>query len=254
MKVVIKKSLLGIAAILGLGVLVPHALAAETSSQADSDVDLTYIKNDETTKPIDPSEPKDEIEDKPGTGEKGPLSIDYASSISFAKQKVSGAERIYYALPDFVTVKATGVEKEVPNYVQITDNRGTASGWTLQVKQQNALRSASGSELKGAFLTLNNAYASSKNGQVSAASKPSTRSNVDLVVTNTGEGEFSTLMSAKGEKENQVGQGIGTWTAGFLKNADQTEGVQVTVPANLKINQEKYTTTLVWLLSDTPGN
>ena len=44
--------------------------------------------------------------------------------------------------------------KEGPNYVQVTDNRGTEAGWSLKVKQEGQFKSTSGKELTGAAITF----------------------------------------------------------------------------------------------------
>lgn len=40
------------------------------------------------------------------------------------------------------------------NYVQVTDKRGTQSGWVLQIVQDNQFKSSTNDELTGAKLTL----------------------------------------------------------------------------------------------------
>ena len=52
------------------------------------------------------------------------------------------------------TVKAKDGNKEVPNFVQVTDNRGTNAGWKLSVTQNDQFKTADGKELTGATLTL----------------------------------------------------------------------------------------------------
>jgi hypothetical protein len=39
--------------------------------------------------------------------------------------------------PFLNAVGATDEVKEGPNYVQVTDNRGTEAGWSLKVKQED---------------------------------------------------------------------------------------------------------------------
>ncbi|MFH4233977.1 WxL domain-containing protein, partial [Acinetobacter baumannii] len=53
---------------------------------------------------------------------------------------------------------------EVPNYVQVTDNRGTNAGWKLTVTQNEQFKTTSNQELTGAALTLKNGILNSASG------------------------------------------------------------------------------------------
>ena len=57
-------------------------------------------------------------------------------------------------LPKNTRRGATDEVKEGPNYVQVTDNRGTEAGWSLKVKQEGQFKSTSGKELTGALSRL----------------------------------------------------------------------------------------------------
>ncbi|MGO2100855.1 WxL domain-containing protein [Vagococcus salmoninarum] len=219
--------------------------AADKESVAKSEGDIYYEKNDDKTDTVNPVDPEKEIEEKPGTGEKGPLSIDYISSLHFSKQKVSGSAKRYFALPDTVTEKGTGVQTEVPNYVQVTDNRGTGAGWNLKVKQDQQFEavSAKKSKLKGARLTFNNGTPRSSNLNSLA---PTTFKSVTLPLDDTSNtGSYVLVMDAKKTA------GIGTWVDAFDPNTDGTNGVQLDVPAGLTIEQSQYKTSLTWQLSAT---
>lgn len=49
----------------------------------------------------------------------------------------------------------------MPNYVQITDNRGTNVGWKLTVKQDDQFTTADGKKLDGAEIKLMNSVVNS---------------------------------------------------------------------------------------------
>ena len=92
----------------------------------------------------------------PPPGTPGPLSIDYASSFDFGINNISTQDKIYYAKSQ----KYADSILETPNYIQITDNRGTTAGWTLKVRevaqfhQENT--AAKHPVLEGAMLSLVN--------------------------------------------------------------------------------------------------
>ena len=106
---------------------------------------------DNPIKPVDPTTP----DGKPEPGTNGPLSIDFASSLYFGMQKITSKTEVYHAsLQKYED--AAGAEQEGPNFVQVTDNRGTESGWTLHVKQNGQFKTGKDQELKAAQIRLTN--------------------------------------------------------------------------------------------------
>lgn len=85
-------------------------------SSATSKTDLTLKSGSgENTKPIIPTDP---VDPDPSTGNKGSLTIPYASNITFGENEIQAVDTDYLAL------------NRAP-YVQVNDVRGGASGWTL---------------------------------------------------------------------------------------------------------------------------
>ena len=241
----VTKLVLGSSLILGSLVIGQiGAFAGETGDSARSTADVEYTVNTNPINPTDPTDPGNEIKpdpENPGTGNAGPLSIDYISNITFGQKVASGNAATYNAALSRVINKDDSA-KPVPNYVQVTDNRGTISGWNLAVKQEGQFKNTKGSLLGAAELSLLNGTANSANAVVGAI--PSTNKNIALKLNASGNGVNSTVMTATS------GQGSGTWTTMFGK--DTTEGadsVKLHVPANTKIEKGAYTTTLVWTLS-----
>jgi len=190
-------------------------------------------KPEEVVEPRDPKDPKDPHED----GTKGPLSIDYVSNFQFKTQKASGNNEVYYASLDRVKKKVDGSIIEVPNYVQVTDNRGTNAGWKLTVTQNEQFKTASNKALTGAALTL-------KNGTLNSASgndAPESLQNITLTP-----GVASDVVNAK------VDQGMGTWTNAFGQLEEAKNSVELSVPGKTKKEQAEYTTSLTWELKDAP--
>ena len=114
--------------------LAPAVSFAADGGEYDTNGVITFTPNNGTTDPVDPVDPTNPVKPvdptdpsgpKPGTA--GPLSIDYASSLDFGSQKITSKDEIYKAKAQKYLDK-DNVEKTGPNFVQVTDNRGTEKG------------------------------------------------------------------------------------------------------------------------------
>ncbi|NHI67388.1 WxL domain-containing protein [Lactococcus garvieae] len=221
-----------------------------------------FVAGNEITPPVSPGpeEPGKPVSPvwpggvTPPPGTPGPLSIDYASSFDFGINNISTQDKIYYAKSQ----KYADSTLETPNYIQITDNRGTTAGWTLKVRevaqfhQENA--AAKHPVLEGAMLSLVHPKAVSLN----EGTPPTAQEVLDLVP----------------EKETVVatavkGAGAGTWIIRWgnelvaqdtLNQAEQSvkenfsKDVQLFVPGKTVKDAASYTTQLNWILSELPQN
>ncbi|MEF7556567.1 WxL domain-containing protein [Bacillus thuringiensis] len=221
------------------------ALAADGGTM-NSKAFIQFEKNTDIVKPVSPLDPNIEVETKdpndpkdphePGTA--GPLSIDYVSNFQFETHKASGNNEVYYASLDSVTEKGVSDKTEVPNYVQVTDNRGTNAGWKLSVTQNDQFKTADNKELTGAALTLKNGTPNS------AAGSDAPTAAQDITLT---PGQASDVLTA------QEDQGMGTWVNTFGKSVeDAKKSVELSVPGKTKKEQAQYTTSLTWELKDAP--
>lgn len=135
-----KKNILAttLLSVLAINTMSMTIYAEEMSDSATSTAKITFEGNDtHSNKAVNPDNPDDPI-DKPdevdpddpnnhGTGDQGPLSIDYVSNISFGTQEISQNKKAYVAA-------------NAKPFVQITDKRGVADS----------------TELKGAILSFAN--------------------------------------------------------------------------------------------------
>ena len=201
----------------------------EHGDTAKSKAEVNLIKDPnadkEPTKPILPGDKVDPDIDgsklNPGTGHFGPMTIDYVSNLSFGEQKVSAKEETYNLGP----INNGDV------YTQVSDNRATGEGWTLNVKLEDEFKDGA-NVLKGAELSYPKGTVASVAG--SQATAPSVSNDVKV---NTKD---QIVMAAK------TGEGVGTWTDKFAK--DQ---VTLKVPGgNIAGN---YSAMIVWTLTDTPA-
>lgn len=188
-------------------------------------------ENPDPTNPVDPIDPPN-----PGTG--GALSIDYGSKFKFGSQKISTADKTYYAAPDEMK---DGTKK--PTYVQVTDKRGTLAGWKLNVSQPEQFKTAAGDELVGAELRFTKGDVASS---VDEKYKPTSTSS-DLIMTPGQNNHLA--VNAK------AGTGVGTWVYRFGSTVDENkDAVQLFVPGESVKLAQAYSTKLVWSLENTPDN
>lgn len=201
-------------------------------------------------KPFDPTTP----DNKPGAGTTGPLSIDFASSIDFGLNKITSKDVTYYATPQYYwSADESGADLSTarPNYVQISDKRGTNAGWTLTVRQNGQFKNAETQNKE-----LNSAEIKFVQGTPASAS-------LAMGVPNTYEvalkptGESSKVMGARATV------GAGTWVNAFgsVEDVDidgtltqKNTGISLSIPSTTPIDAVKYTTSLTWSLSEVPDN
>ncbi|EMG26899.1 hypothetical protein X560_2174 [Listeria fleischmannii 1991] len=209
-------------------------LAADVTSKGD----ITFTQN------TDPGKPE-----VPGTGEEidpgtpaptpGPLSINYVSNIHFANQMISGNDEVYYADLDKVTLANSGTEVEVPNFVQVSDNRGSNAGWHLTVEQVSQFKNGA-STLTGAKLSFKNAAMQSS--KATAANTPTAYS-FELDPAGTA----SDVINAEANK------GMGTWSTSFGDDTNGAKSISLSVPGDTAKIVGKYEAELKWTLTDTPA-
>lgn len=214
------------------------AVAAEYTSNGA----ITFEADNDPTKPVDPTDPEKPVDpvdptdpDGPNLGTAGPLSIDFASSFQFGNQKITSETMDYYAKLQEFTSGSAG-----PNYVQVTDKRGTQEGWSLSVIQNGQFKTAQNEVLAGASLSISYGTAISVTDMHYA---PTVVENHTFVP----DSEMN-LVNAP------VGKGMGTWIYRF--GADASEGakaVKLNVPGRSVKLAKEYRTTLTWNLKNVPG-
>lgn len=217
-------------------------LAADLSTNYNSNASISFIENTDPTAPVDPTNPDNPFDPdnptQPGTN--GPLSIDYASSLDFGTQKISTKNDYYFAKLTKGT-DSNDQPKSVPNYVQVTDNTGSNQGWNLNVTQTEEFTNTdTGHVLAGAALVFFGPTLLTLTG--SDAGKPIHEAEITPIV-----GQASRVVTAF---ENQ---GQGTWVISFTD--DDTGGAQsiaLVVPGASTKELGAYTTTLKWTLGQTP--
>lgn len=222
------------------------SVAAATASTANSTGTIRFIVGDDPNTPLNPTDPDNPNTTDPddpnnnGTGNVGPLTIDYVSNINFGNAKVKD---------NVMSLKALN---KTP-YVQIKDSREKASGWTLVAAITKPFTHTDNkSVLKGAVMNWNN-------GEVKAPSWNNSGKPEGNDFSLAGDGASSVVMSAKASGN----QGSGTWLDVFEdKEATGVQGqpeeklganskVTLKVPSP-EIKNGMYNAELTWTLTDTP--
>ncbi|GHU38147.1 hypothetical protein FACS1894193_10420 [Bacilli bacterium] len=203
--------------------------------------------------PVDPNKPDPTLPvfpqnpdgSKPEPGGDGPLTIDFASSFDFGVHDISNQDQTYVAKAQryFDSADLTS------NYVQVTDRRGTFSGWELKVMEisqftQIATGPQKYKELKGATISFKNPKPASLNDQYAPKAQ---------AIQNLIPGVETQIALAS------LGEGAGTWVIrwGSQENLTQdglSPDVTLFVPGATPKDATAYQTTLNWILSDLPKN
>lgn len=276
MKNTTKFTLLSALVLSGLGSLATTTCAAEETAVRSTDAQVKFAPSDDPTDPVDPTDPTNLIDPidptdptkpvDPGTD--GPLRLDYVSNFDFGIQKISSTDQTYQAKAQMVKTKG-GSMKAVPNYAQITDNRGTLEGWSLSVKQNGQFISeTSKKSLTGATINITNASLSTGSESPASIILPNLTLNAEgasqiVMGVKTGEGA-GTFVYQMGKVENLKenidavkDESTGSKDAAGKDKADtriESSDVTLKVPGGTQKMSEKYATTLTWTLADAPAN
>ena len=241
-------------------------------SEANTEGKVSFSVDDEETDPdnpevVDPTDPDNPGVVDPGdegsTGDgKKSFKINWVSNFKFGNMLISGKEMTKYAEPTTLNFKPNedGSERpskeNLPNFVQVTDNRGTNTGWRLTAAASEFTEEDGDSTLKGASLIVTNPqlFSDTENRELAPAPHKKPLNLLD------NPGEATTIMTAA------KGKGQGTWSMAWSPNAisdndfefayseQENKGVQLSVPLSATPEADKlYTSTINWLLSDTPN-
>ncbi|WP_314062839.1 WxL domain-containing protein [uncultured Vagococcus sp.] len=254
-----KKAKVLAVALASFGVLTLASTSVFAAEESKADIKLRDMGPDDKENPlIDPNDKEKEDTVYPGEEDNvvrpnGPLVIDYISRYHFGEVPMSGNNAIYNANLDTLKDTPTSTPFEVPNFIQVTDNRGTNAGWSLGVRMSQEFTTAKGVTLDNTSLTFKNTEMFKRSSNESAApSVFSADKKVTISLANTG---FTTIGAAKGTGN----EGVGSWavTHGHVVGdtaANAAESVQLFVPGkSTKVKGEAYTAKVEWLLTDEPG-
>ncbi|MGC5455859.1 WxL domain-containing protein [Enterococcus faecium] len=202
--------------------------------EANSNATVSFIAGDDPTnplnpvdpdQPLDPTNPSDPADpNNNGTGQNGPLSIDYVSNIVFGNKKISGVNQTY--------------ENTNTNpYLQVTDKRGNGKGWAVMV----AASQFEGKNEEDKMEVLKGASISFKGGVVKSQSTNNATAPIasDITLNNADPKPILNAASDSGQ---------GTWLDVYPDHSQ----ISLTVPGGVAKTGIEYSSTLTWTLLDTP--
>lgn len=221
--------------------------AEEQAFSRETEGIVTFELNDQPTEVVDPLNPQiiglpiDTINpfQEIIPGNTGPLSLDYASSFNFGKQKITSKDQVYYGTTQQMTINEKSEER--PLFAQVTDGRGSLAGWTLALKQKGQFSTSEGKELRGAEIRLSQ-------GQIESESESVIPSQITERKALIADGSASTNLVMA-----QQGEGAGTWIYRFGDLETMSQAVQLHVPGKAIKLKAQYQTNLLWTLSNLPG-
>lgn len=241
------------------------------ATEFDGGASLTAGGKD-VSEPIDPENPGQEVDPGEGPSTKGDLRIDFASSLNFESAEITETNRRFDSLAQLFhgDTEARGY------YVQVSDYRGEAAGWTLTLSQDTQFHSSiiqdlENQSLNGAVLSFGNGWANSAgNSGTPTVSRDTlglnemgTAYTVATAGNGEGKGVWTIAFGASTENTNSQENTLSALTDSggtpvidttFNKQAYSNSAVFLTVPDTTKIYPVQYTTTLTWTLEAGPTN
>jgi len=218
---------------------VNHSIyAAGEESAGNSKAAISFIAGSGPVEPSNPTNPTNPL--FPGgptdptdipTGNTGPLTLDYVSSVEFGSHEISHR-----------TVEYSAISKKP--FIQVSDRRGTGAGWSV-IAKASKFTSGTTDTLPGAVLYFKNAMVNS----IGTGNSPTA---VQTIALNTDGSTASPVVSAT------TSTGLGTWLTSWLgTNPDENDGelnnnVTLKIPAG-SATVGNHIATITWTLTDAPG-
>ena len=238
-------------------------------NEVDGQASLTLFGGDPKPGVLDPENPEDPVDPGEVPQTTGPLRIDYAPNLFFGDTKITKNTMVSQA-DALLFHNGKGPRA---NFVQVSDYRGTGTGWTLFVRQESQFSDPSQTDLslKGASLSFDKAwmYSTLDQALAPAATKDT------IIMNNIGE----SYVLAKAEP----GKGMGTWNLSFgasetnplqlestlspkldgnnqvivdstFENQEvyQNNAIELSIPASDTLTAGNYSTVLTWIIAELP--
>lgn len=220
---------------------------------------ITYEASEDPTDPMDPNDPGTIVD--PDDGEDptaGPLSIDFVSNFRFGTQEITSVDKTYNAAPQILwkldeagdrIAEEDGGKLVRPNYVQVTDNRGTEAGWELTVQQTTkfAATDDSAKTLEGTEISIPTVgYDTvSEDSEIAAAGIAAS------ITLGYGEAAEKVMTAAKDEGAGTHIAKLGDLTG---EEGEEMSTVTLTVPGSITKYATEYETEITWTLTAAPAN
>ncbi|MEI5990811.1 hypothetical protein A5881_002316 [Enterococcus termitis] len=218
----------------------------------------------------DPENPGNVTDPGESPSTTGKLRIDFVPQFRFTSlNKISDKDMVYPVNAQLFhdDTAARG------NFIQVSDYRGAALGWTLQVRQETQFQNSetANSQLDGAYLSLDKSWVSSTMGADEAPSVSKEVIRLDNIGatynlaearTGAGSGTWSISFGASDENPNELTntlnpkndlEGKPLLDATFAnKQVYENNAITLSVPGTTKKDPVAYSTVLTWTLAELP--
>ncbi|MBO0439874.1 WxL domain-containing protein [Candidatus Enterococcus ikei] len=218
---------------------------------------------------VDPENPDQTVD--PGTSPKtdGNLRIDFVPQLHFGSNKISTEDKIYPVHGQLFH----GDTEARGNFIQVSDFRPNAAGWTLQVRQETQFKNNNTlfNELDGAMLSFDKSWVNTT-GDLNKAPEVSKEI---IRIDNIGEtyqlakanndhvkGTWSIIFGASDSnpsgkkstlKPKVDSQGNPVLDPNFEnKQIVENSAVTLSIPGVTKVDPVSYKTVLTWILAELP--
>lgn len=273
-----KKSKIGLSAALLVAVFSLNFVTADAAKHITKTDGEVEFDTDTANTIIKPGSPEDEVIGL-GTGAantQGAARIEYVPKFSFGKPVVSPVAKEYPALYSTYVEKPAGTAPTtefIPNFVQVTDARGTGTGyWTLSVEQDAVFTNTGGNTLPKTRIYIHEQHLINNiQKEADLAGVADLATNPQPIGLNGGQNESAlvVLQNVKTKdsvdtstssnvfmdkaKYNVADYGSASTLTPKLTATSTHDGVKLHVPAGdlPKVN-DKYTAKLTWTLEDAP--
>lgn len=242
-------------------------VSAEETQKAGGHIGFTGTLPDSGIR--DPEHPENRVDPGESPSTTGPLRIDFVPQLDFSRNKMS-EKTVAYPVQAQLFKDNTAARG---NFIQITDTRSEALGWTLHLRQESQFenKNSPNKELKGAVLSFNHSWVNSTTDRSLAPTVSKEVIHLDQI------GDTYNLAKA------EVGKGSGIWSISFgastenpmtmpptlrpktdatgnavldarfgNKQVMENEAITLSVPGKTKKDPVSYTTVLTWLLAELP--
>ncbi|MBL1224894.1 WxL domain-containing protein [Enterococcus sp. BWR-S5] len=256
-------------ALLGLGS--SEQVQAESNS-ANNKATVEFSNTDTEIDDIrDPENPDVSVDPGESPSTSGPLRIDFVPQLNFHVNAISNKDVSY---PVNAQLFLDGKTEARGNFVQISDYRKSAKGWTLQLRQESQFSNfdTKNSVLNGAVLSFDKSWTNSVNKDTIASPLVSKE-----IIRLEHVGETYNLATA------ETGGGLGTWSISFGASAanpaelsstltpkngkdgnpildavfnnqqvHENSAIRLSIPGKTEKDPVNYTTVLTWILAELP--